>query len=72
MTTHYLAPFVVSRRQLQRAVCGVFIDAAHHSNDATCPDCRAWLEKSAVEDEQTALAIEDEFPEFDGRRGGFR
>ncbi len=71
MIFHYIPIFTVSRRQLQMAVCGVFTDAAHHSNEATCPECKAWLEKSAPEDEATAVALETEFPSFAGKLAGF-
>ncbi len=73
MGSHYVECFTVQRRQLFRTACGQMVTMTHHSNEPDCPECKAWLEKSAPEDEATAVALEEEFPkEFGGRLSGLR
>lgn len=60
--THYLSYFVSHSRGLQVAVCGTAIDRSEHSCEATCPTCRAWLRDEEMDAQETAAALEREFP----------
>ncbi len=65
--THYIPYFTTQRRQMFEAICGTFVTVDKHTNEPDCPVCRLLIEKHAEEDAQTAVALETEFPEFEGK-----
>lgn len=65
--THYIPAFTTRYHGQQRAVCGEYVSQARHSVEPTCQPCAAYLTSQAAEDEETALALEAEFPEWKGR-----
>lgn len=68
--THYLPVFTTrGPGHTQLAICGTYITVHRHSTEPTCPDCAALIVKKDAEDEETAKALEAEFPEFQGRLG---
>lgn len=67
--THYIPFFTTRRHGLQRAACGEPVDRRQHSCEPECPECAAWLAADAVETNQTAKALEAEYPEFAGKLG---
>lgn len=65
-TTHYIPIFTTLYHGQQRAVCGETVNQWQHSAEPSCPACLAYLLAERDEDEETAVALEREFPEFAG------
>lgn len=65
--THYIPAFTTVIRGQQLAACDTVTDMRSHSVEPTCPACQAYLTRTAEEDQETALALEAEFPEYKGR-----
>ncbi len=64
---HYIPYFTAQRRQLLQALCGEFITIARHHNEPDCPTCKELLGQKEEEDSATAVALEGEFKEFEGK-----
>ena len=65
--THYIGAFTTLYRGQQTAICGETVDQRQHSPEPTCAACLAYLLAEAHEDEATAAALVEEFPEFAGQ-----
>ena len=65
--THYITFFTVSRHGREWAACGQWVTPKQHSVEPTCAACVAYVLADAKDYEETAEALEQEFPEWRGR-----
>ena len=62
--THYVPWFTTSGPDgTVMSFCREWVDPKSFSTEPTCPECRAAMD----EDNETAAALEEEFPEFKGK-----
>jgi hypothetical protein len=68
--THYVPPFTRQNGRKERASCGRYVRAhevAPRETAPTCADCLAYVEAAPAreaDDDATAEALGEEFPEF--------
>lgn len=68
--THYVTAFTRNNGRKEQAACGRYVRAyeiAPRETAPTCSDCLAYVEatpRREAEDDETARALGDEFPEF--------
>ena len=59
--THYTAYFTQNLRgatsQSQKAVCGAYILPTEHTSEPTCPQCLAYLQAEAEDEQAIADAL---------------
>ena len=65
--THYIPFFTVTRQGLQLSACEQWVTPKQHSAEPTCAICAAFLIAETKDYEETAEALEQEFPEWRGR-----
>lgn len=62
--THYIPAFAPrGPGRSEQAICGEWVTLHKHSTEPTCAQCKALID----EEEQTARALEAEFPDLKGR-----